>query len=170
MADVIDTIDDSETGTEYTYFDDGSVYATDADGNVSEITPPNAAGASTTTNPADTSIFTGGTPTTTPNPLPDQIIIPVSAGDSPAVIAARIAAATSSNPSAKIVLPTGITDAAVNSILATLATTAGRYAAQVIGGSTILTRQGGGIGTLNIQSLLVPGAIIAGIVLLSGKG
>lgn len=116
----------------------------------------------------DYSIYSGSTPTATPNPQTDKVYVPVGQGDTPATIAARVASAQVANPNAQIVLPSGVSNAAINSILASLAGTAGRYIAQQVGGNTVLYRQNsGGIGSLNIQQLLIPAAIVAAIMLAS---
>jgi len=60
----------------------------------------------------------------------------------------------------------GMTPAQQNALIAKLGTAAGNWIAQKVGGSTIITRQGGGFGTMDIKGLLIPGAIVLGLFLL----
>jgi hypothetical protein len=74
-----------------------------------------------------------------------------------------------------ITIPGIISDSAAASIAANLSasigTAAGKWLAKKVGGNTVLYRQqAGGIGTFNIQNLLLPGAVIFGLVMLSKKG
>lgn len=65
----------------------------------------------------------------------------------------------------QIKLPFGITQAQVDSFTAKLGQQAGNWIARQVGGSTVLYRQNGGIGSMDIKSLLVPGAILAALFL-----
>lgn len=65
----------------------------------------------------------------------------------------------------QIKLPFGITQTQVDAFTAKLGQQAGNWIAKQVGGSTVFYRQNGGIGQLDIKSLLVPGAILAAIFL-----
>jgi len=72
-------------------------------------------------------------------------------------------------PDGSVNIPGVLSNPTVKNILDKLAQSGGQWVARQVGGNTILTRQNGGIGTMNIKSLLLPAAIIAGLFIL-GKG
>lgn len=68
----------------------------------------------------------------------------------------------------QIALPFGITDAQVAAFTAKLGATAGQWIAKQVGGQTVLYNQSaGGLGTLNIQNLLLPAALLIGVLMLT---
>lgn len=138
-----------ENGNLYTYdgYDDGSGGFVDEEGNVVYYDEERAAFRYYPTNntqPAGT--------------------IPVSA-ITPAAAAAEIKARAVTNPSSGFTIPPALVPQA-NQILTELARTGGQWAARQINGQTVLYRgTGGSLATMDLKSLIVPGAIIAALMI-----
>lgn len=143
---------DDGTGDTTTYYDDGSNITYDTDGNiVDQYSPPGVTPIESTPVAAPSTFFgPDGSYDTSTNDFPSWLSQEQAAGSMPNSIS----------------LPPGVTSATAQKIIQGLGTDFGTWIARTVGGQTILTRSG----TFNIQSLLIPGALILGLILFSSKG
>lgn len=180
MATLVDTIENADGGIT-DFYDDGSWIAYDGSENVIDY-----AGAQTASVPSGNVVYGSnsidngdGTVTTydaqgnivstitkaTGQPLqtvPTQVYMPRSAS------AQDYAQVLANDPAIQFKIGDALNSPVVKDALSKLATLGGQWAAKQFGGNTVLYRkQSGGIGSLDIKSLLIPGAVIAALVFTS---
>lgn len=156
-ADITDTID-FEDGSQTVYYSDGGWIQYDANGNAVD----------TSYSAPEPYTYTGDAGNVIDR-IQGTVTISTTASDV-ATAAANAARLPSTN---SIKLPGGVSqatiDAALNKIIQAGGNAAGNWIARNVGGNTVLYRNNtaGGFGTLNVQSLLLPGILL--LLILKGK-